>query len=311
MLKKAIEKIKYELQFNNTSYYTRLSDKINKKKYQRLLRKKIHSLSPIISQKQNAKLTLAILANKKNFYESIAALYSFSFWIKDLYIHYHEDGTLDEADFDLLEKIFPGIKIFKRSDQNSKVSDHLQSKGLLHCKQLRSHFLFAIRSFDMIVEKKTPFLLQIDSDVLFFSKPNEILDIIEKSNLNGCYNSDVYNMYSFDADTIAKYITMPIINNFNAGIFLHNFDEDFFDFADVIMEQEPQAGTSWHLEQTLFAMYASYKGNFLQLPKNYALGKQARLIGDDVISKHYVHNTGYDFHKDFIYKLRPMYNSNN
>jgi|SRR6185437_8204147 len=308
MLKKIIDKIRYELRFNNTSYYTRISDKINKKTYQRILRKKVNALPPISLRKDNAQLTLAILANKKNFYESIAALYSFCFWNRNIQVHYHEDGTLSENEFEILKKKFPGITIFIRSEQSQKVGDYLLAKGLPHCAQLRGHFLFAIRSFDMIIEKKTPYLLQIDSDVLFFSKPAEILAIVKKGDLNGCYNRDVLSMYSFDDPTIAKYIPAPLIHNFNAGVFLHNFDESFFGFVDAILEQERQAGGSWHLEQTLFAMYASLKGNFSELPKTYALGKEARTIGKEVISKHYVHNTGYDFHKDFIYRLYPLFN---
>jgi hypothetical protein len=309
VIKKIIEKIKYELKFNNPSYYTRISDKFNKKTYQRILQKKIGKLPPVILQSDNAQLTLAILANKKNFYESIAALYSFCFWNRNVYVHYHEDGTLTKNEFEILKKIFPGITIFIRSEQNHKVGDCLLLKGLAHCARLRSHFLFAVRSFDMIIEKKTPYLLQIDSDVLFFSKPKEILDTVKKGDLNGCYNRDVLSMYSFDDATIAKYLPVPVIPNFNAGIFLHNFDESFFDFVEAIMAKEPQADNSWHLEQTLFAMYATLKEKFLELPKTYALGRGARVIGNEVISKHYVHNTGYDFHKDFIYKLYPMVNS--
>jgi hypothetical protein len=307
MINKIIKKIKFELQLKNSNYYERISHKLFKTIYQHIIHNKLNLLTPITLQKENAKLTLAILANKKRFYESVATLYSFCFWESNIYVHYHEDGTLTENEINYLEKIFPGITIFRRAEQNLKVKNILLSKGLDHCVKLRDHFLFSIRSFDMLIEKKTPYLLQIDSDVLFYSKPNEILDIIKEKNLSGCFNKDIVNAYTFDEATICKYVPLPMVSNFNAGLFLHNFDETFFDFVDSVMAKEPQAATSWHLEQTLFAMYASYKGNFLGLPKNYDLGQKYKKAGNAVISEHYVQGTAYDFHKDFVYKIIPTY----
>lgn len=299
--------MKFELQFNNTAYYTRISDKILKATYRRLLRKKINLLPPLTLRKENTRLTVAMLANKKRFYESVAALYSFCFWNKNIDIHYHEDGTLSPDEITFLKKIFPGITVFIRSEQNIKVKDYLSSKGLNSCANFRGHFLFSLKLFDMIKEKKTPYILHIDSDVLFFMEPHEILDIVRNGNLNGCFNADVTNAYTFDNATISKYIDKPMLNRFNSGLLLHNFDEAFFDFANKVLTDHPLIGRSWHWEQTLFAMYASSKGDFLELPKNYALGKAAREIGNEVIGKHYVHNTGYTMHKDFIYKLYPMF----
>ncbi len=310
MLQKIIRKIKFELQFNNTRYYTRVSEKILKTAYQALLRKRINQLLPIVLQQENPRVTLSILANKKRFYESIASLYSFCYWKKDINIHYHEDGTLTKKEFDLLRKIFPGIRIFIRSEKDISVPDYLSAKGLHNCEELRGYYLFSIKLFDMIIEKKTPYMLHIDSDVLFFSKPNEILEIIETGSFNGCYNLDVINAYTFDSETMSEYVPTPILSRFNSGVLLHNFDESFFNFADLVMDNKPEAVTSWVIEQTLFAMYATLKGNFMPLPKYYDLARKERNLGNKLVSEHYVHNTGYDFHKDFIYKIYPGYERN-
>ena len=310
MIGKIIEKIKYELRFDNANYYVRISEKIAKNTYNKRLRKKIDSLAPIELIGANAKLTLAMLANKLNFYESVAALYSFCYWKRDIQIHYHEDGTLTEKEISYLENMFRGIEIFRRSEQDVEVRDYLISKKLDDCAELRGHFVFAIRSFDMIIHKKTPYLLQIDSDVLFFSKPHEILDIVDKGNYNGCYNLDVSNAYTFSPETMGKYVPVPVVNRFNAGVFMHNFNEDFFSFFQDILKKQPEAITSWHLEQTVFAMYASLKGDFLALPKYYDLARKERSLGTKLVSEHYVHHTGSDFHKDFLYKISPLFIKN-
>jgi hypothetical protein len=307
MFTKIIKKIRYELQFKNTDYYERINDKLFKRIYQRILRLKLNSLEPIVLQKQNAKLTLATLSNKKRFYESVAALYSFCFWERNICIHYHEDGTLTENEISYLEKTFQGITIFRRSDQNLKIKNHLLSKGLNHSAQLRDQFFLSIKLFDMVNERRTPYLLHIDSDVLFFSRPGEILDIVEKGNLNGCFNVDVNNDYTFDDVSMAKYMNLSVITHFNSGLLLHNFDEGIFDFVNTVMEDNATAVTSWHLEQTLLAMYATIQGNFLALPKQYDLQRRERDLGNKIVSEHYVQGTAYDFHKDFIYKLFPQY----
>ncbi|MGZ3757432.1 MAG: hypothetical protein ACXVAY_07170 [Mucilaginibacter sp.] len=302
-----IKKIRYELQFNNTNYYRRFTDKVLKSLYQYWLRKKVMSLKPIILNKANAKLTLATLANKNRFYESVAALYSFCFWEQNIHIHYHEDGTLDDYEIGLLNRIFPGITIFRRSEQNIKCGKLLAAKGLPNAAHLRANFLFTIKLVDMVVEKRTPYLLHIDSDVLFFSKPEEILEIVANDSHNGCFNQDVSNAYTFDAETLKKYVNVPMLPYFNSGLIMHNFDEAFFGFIDSVMKDEMHAIVSWHLEQTLLAMYASIKSDFLALPRTYDLLSKRRKVGQPIISEHYVHHTGHDFHKDFIYRLFPQY----
>jgi len=307
MIQKILKKLKYELQFNNPHYYTRVSDKLLKSKYQRSLSNKISLLKPIVLDGEKSKLTVAILANKKNFHESLAALYSFCFWENRVQVHYHEDGSLNDDDIAIIRKIFKGITVYKRAEQDLKVTNYLSAKGLTNCAELRQHFVFSIRLFDMLIEKQTPYLLQIDSDVLFFTKPLEVLEIIEQGNLNGCYNQDVGNVYSFKPDIIAKYLDVPVLNNVNAGLFMHNFDEELFQFTEHIIKNEPECRSSWHLEQSVFALYASLKGDFLALPKQYDLQRRERKLGNKLISEHYCHSTGYDFHKDFIYKLYPQY----
>ncbi|HVW96638.1 MAG TPA: hypothetical protein VHA56_11780 [Mucilaginibacter sp.] len=307
-----IAKIRHELKFGNTHYYTRISERVLKNRYRGALEKHVKNLPPLALEKDNSKLTLAILANKRNFYESVAALYSFCFWKRDLLIHYHEDGTLTGAEIDLLKRTFAGITVFKKANEDVKVQEYLSSKNLDKCASLRSHFIFSLRLFDMLIEKQTPYLLQIDSDVLFFSRPGVILNIIDSENNNGCYNLDLPNAaYTFGDDAMKEILSVPVIQRFNAGVFLHNFDDALFEFTEDILNKRPEAVNSWHLEQTIFAMYASLKGGFIALPKEYDLGRRERNAGNKIISEHYVHSTGHDFHKDFIDKLFPIYTGKN
>lgn len=310
MIKKIIKKIKFELQFKNTNYSARISEKTKKLFYQWRLKKRMRALPPIALQPEKARFTLATISSKKNFCESVAALYSFCFWNRDVYLHYHEDGTLTAKEIKFLKRTFPGITVFLRHEQNKKVKAILSSKNLQNCEKLREVFFLSIKLFDMIIEKKTTYLLHIDSDVLFFSRPDAILDIIEKGNYNGCYNLDVSDSYTFDEETIARYLTKKMIRKFNSGLVLHNFNEDFFPFIEKVMEGNLYKTESWHLEQALLAMFASEKGNFLGLPKEYDLARHEMFRGNKIVAEHYVYGGGSAFHKDFIEKLYPLFKNN-
>lgn len=305
MINQILKKIKYELEFKNTNYYERFSDKLNKGYYQRRLVKKIKTLPPIQLQKENAKLTLCMLSSHRNFSESIVALYSFCFWNPNLYLHYHEDGSLTDEETNQLKNIFVGIEIFRRKEQNVGVGEYLQNHNLPKCSELRKSFIFSLRLFDFILHKKTDYLLQIDSDVLFFSNPSDVMAIIEKETQNGCFNQDVMNAYTFQDEILKKYLDRPMIDLFNAGLFLHRLDVSFFNFVENIIQNEPESFKSWHLEQTLFAMYVSQKGDFVRLSEKYDLARINRNKGQKLISEHYVQSTGYDFHKDFLTKIYP------
>ncbi|MEE1945148.1 hypothetical protein VRU48_08515 [Pedobacter sp. KR3-3] len=307
MIKKIIKKIRYELQFTNTDYYARFSDKFNKNYYQRKLRNRIDKLPPIALDTANAVCTICMLANHRNFTESMAALYSFCFWEKRVHLHYHEDGSLSEQEILKLREKFQGITIFRRKEQNELVSAYLNARGLTYSAKLREQFVFALRLFDMLIEKKSKYVMQCDSDVLFFKRPDEILNIVATNSHNGCYNLDVDNVYTFKKDVLEKYVKVPMVNRFNAGLFLHNLDTSFFDFIELVIKNQPESFSSWHLEQTLFAMQVSILGNFLPLPIQYDLARKEHAKKTPLVSEHYVHSTGYDFHKDFIFKLYPQY----
>lgn len=307
MINKIIKKIRYELKFINTNYYTRVSDKINKKYYQRKLSGRINRLPSLKIDSENAICTVCMLASHRNFIESMAALYSFCFWESKINLHYHEDGSLSEEEISMLKKKFPGIVIFRRKAQDKMVADYLNSNGLIHSAKLREQFVFALRLFDMLLEKKNKYILQYDSDVLFFSKPEAVLSIIKDNNRNGCYNLDVDNVYTFKKEILEKYVKVPMVKRFNAGLFLHNLDHSFFEFVESVVKNQPEAFSSWHLEQTLFAMQVSILGGFIPLPIQYDLARKEWAKKTPLISEHYVHSTGYDFHKDFIYKLYPLY----
>jgi len=57
-------------------------------------------------------------------------------------------------------------------------------------------------------------------------------------------------------------------------------------------------------------MYVTLKGDYLRLPKVYDLARQQIKLGNKVVTEHYCHNTGYNFHKDFLYKISPLFNKN-
>jgi hypothetical protein len=280
---------------------------VSKTLYKKRLKRRMEELPSLVLNTEKATLTLATVANKRNFYESVAALYSFCFWKRDIQIHYHEDGTLGEEEIAFLKKKFPGIKVFLRNEQNRKVDEELTLRGLNNCRALRERFFLSIKLFDMILEKKTGYLLHIDSDALFFRKPEQIIEIADTGKLNGCYNADVGNIYSFDMKLMETYIHKPMLERFNSGLLLHNFDEAVFNLVEQVMEGRADAVSSWHLEQTLLAMYASYRGDFLMLSKDYDVGRQELKKGHNLVSEHYCHNTGHDFHKDFINRISPQF----
>jgi len=197
--------------------------------------------------------------------------------------------------------------VFLRAEQNRKVDEELASRDLSNCRALRECFFLSIKLFDMIFEKKTNYLLHIDSDVLFFRKPEQIIEIADTGKLNGCYNADVVNAYTFDTKMMETYTHKPMLERFNSGLLLHNFDEGIFNLIEHIMDGRANATSSWHLEQTLLAMYASYCGDFLMLSKDYDVCRKGRKKEHNLVSEHYTHGTGYDFYKDFINQISPQF----
>jgi hypothetical protein len=127
----------------------------------------------------NGPLEVHMLLQKARLWEGAWSLYSLLYYAgQPLRVVIHDDGTLDTNCADTLSGLFPGIRIIPRKVSDDVVNQTLKQQGLNHCLALRgTSYVHILKLLDPFFFCGTPAYIVLDSDILTFSQPTELLDL--------------------------------------------------------------------------------------------------------------------------------------
>ena len=113
----------------------------------------------------------------KRILEGIWGLYSFvRFAAKPCRVFIHSDGSLSDQDLELIEKVLPGCWVISPASAERTVVDRLKGRNLAFCAEQRSRSQLSLHLLDpLILSDGSPFVF-LDSDVLIFSCPKELVE---------------------------------------------------------------------------------------------------------------------------------------
>lgn len=129
-------------------------------------------------------------------------------------IVFHDDGSLDENSIQLLNTL-NNITIIPRDVADKEIYQHI--KNYPNAKQYRLgnsniNLWHKIKLFDFFYFSKTKNILCLDSDLLFFKKPNEILNYVNSK--TPFYFPDIQSSYCFNEPKNE----ISVLPNVNTGI---------------------------------------------------------------------------------------------
>jgi hypothetical protein len=118
-----------------------------------------------------------MLLHRARFLEGVWAVYSFLYCAGQPFrVVIHSDGSLDANCAAILSSLFPGIHIIPREEADRIVTAALKGHGLTNCVEFRRRHILALKLLDPFIMGSSPSYLVLDSDILTFSKPHELLD---------------------------------------------------------------------------------------------------------------------------------------
>lgn len=235
-----------------------------------------------------------MLLHHKRIYEGLWALYSFAYFCaQPCRIVVHSDGSLTDLDVGLLNRLFPQCKVIDRETADSVVMSYFRREGLVECAQLRTKFVHTLKLFDPFFFLENSSFILIDSDVLFFSCPQELINGIEAtkdtSEIPNLYLTDLQDAYTLQPSDLTTLLGKDCIERVNVGVL--RVHQDTLDFRRI--EQDMQQIYSWYkedkisyfIEQTLWAMELTRTNNTLPLPNTYVLAPSGE--EPDLVSGHF------------------------
>jgi hypothetical protein len=223
-------------------------------------------------------LEVHMLLHHQRLLEGIWALYSFAHFTRlPCQIFVHSDGSLTDADAARLQHILPGASIISRDHADQVVVSRLQDLGLSSSIRFRDRLVFALKLFDPFFFGNQSKFFLLDSDVLFFRHPHELLDDLSDPSYGGpvsLYSPDNGFRYCLSRETLRTLLGQECIADFNPGVV--RTARSVLDLARIERYlQRPEFWSSesrphYYGELTLWAMQLTAAGA-RQLPPSYAI----------------------------------------
>ena len=204
----------------------------------------------------------------------------------------YSDGSLDSTHIGRIKSIFPDARIIDPAAADAAVAGSLAR--FPNCRRFRLVQPCARRIIDLPILCTSNSILMLDSDILFFSRPEELVGQIETV----CpgrfvFERDMQDAYVASRTSIRDRFNIEIAAQVNCGIMLADISN--FDYARIEqwLGQAPIENHPW-AEQTLWAMYAG-QGRTTLLGKDYDV-TMSEHIKSKTVMKHYIKPI-----RDFMY----------
>lgn len=214
----------------------------------------------------------------------------------------HDDGSLGARSIEHLRGHLPGATIVSRQQADERVQAAMA--GHAACRSFRDRLPLAKKLFDFPAFATRERYLMLDSDVLFFRTPDEMLRLLDDD--EPFYMADFQDGYVFTRDEISTRYGVDVLPVVNTGVSCMARDMCDYDFLDRCCRDLDEAGLLSHgwAEQTLIAILFSKQGRRVRrLSSSYGISSQP--IDSETACHHFVNDGSRDlFYTRGIRRLR-------
>lgn len=218
-----------------------------------------------------------------------------SLWCLKTFIQYseispaitiHDDGSLTKSDKCLLRQSLARCAVIDRTDADRRLDRTLAAYPYSRQMRQKRRFYCSLKLFDPWVYSAYDVVVLLDSDILFFRRPNELLERAARG--AACFNSDYQSAYAVERDEIWRRLGVKVLDKFNAGLLVLARRDYDLDLVENYFASFFSASTDLNRhEQTAYAILLSRCGAH-RLSGNYQISKQA--IGSETVSHHFVND---------------------
>ena len=128
---------------------------------------------------------------------------------------FHDDGTLTSADKALIQDLLPSARVIMDSE-SSEVMDHALA-GFPLCLQCRNLHPMSRKLFDYPVFGRSDKIFSVDTDILFFAYPAELIANLVDSSGRALFMKDVGDCCLLPADEVFEKFGGVLTPGVNAG----------------------------------------------------------------------------------------------
>lgn len=194
------------------------------------------------------------------------------------------DGGLAPGQADRLLQHFPDATFVPREEADARIADLFEARGLARCREYRLLNPSTRKLFDFFAFSEAETLISIDSDIVFFRRPEHLI-VPPGGFSQNLYNEDRAFWYSMDLDAMAASFGVRPPERINSGLSVVRRDSIDFDAIDGWLAHPVMFANRWVTEQTLHALASTVFGVAF-LPPEYRIDTEPGL-DPAYICKHY------------------------
>lgn len=211
----------------------------------------------------------------------------------------HDGGGLDYRIVHKIKRFFPNARIVFNREAEIVVSQSLFEMGYVNLIRARKDHVLLRKIVDFSLFTACQKYLCLDSDVLFFKKPIELLSLSENVEAPFCFLRDSHSSYSISSAQAESWFGLKLPEKLNTGVCLVplcRMDLRFLDEA-FLPGKIPSTGNHFP-EQTALALLAARSGLAHCLPTEYSVATGTPpldLHSISSVARHYVGPVRYLF----------------
>ncbi|PAW79853.1 MAG: hypothetical protein B9S32_00555 [Verrucomicrobia bacterium Tous-C9LFEB] len=254
---------------------------------------------------QRSEIPLHLLTGQNDWLLALWMLASFHHFTQRRWnVIVHDDGTLPPEAATALREAFPELRVIPRAEADVRMQRLLAP--FPRCWNYRQSHPLGLKIFDMAALTRSERFIILDSDVLFFARPDAILDWVETNRNESRFIEDVAEASNVTAEQAQTQLGVTLWSRVNSGLCLLPSAAVPASFCEKALEQTAiLEGHIWRVEQTLFALCASRYGAGGLLPRTYEV-TLARHSAPNATARHYVGAVRNEFYAEGLPRLKSL-----
>ena len=200
----------------------------------------------------------------------------------------YDDGSLGAEHLESLRRTVPWVRVVHPDDVEARLDRLLPQASYPTLRKRRRSYVHLRKLVDVRVGSRRPQLV-LDSDLLFFRRPDALLDWLEAPEC-GLYMEDFQNAYGYSEPLLRRLAGGPIRPRVNVGVCgLLDPDVDWDLVEAWCRELEALEGAHYFQEQALTALWLSVRRADLLPARDYRLRPdRAEVRRREAVMHHYV-----------------------
>lgn len=248
-----------------------------------------HNLGPLPQFPACPSVTLHLMTGRRFWYQTAFCLHSFArasqtTTLAELY----DDGSIDDACAGRLRALGPGIRIHRQADLWAKRNDLLPADRFPNLSERWENYPNIRKLIDVHLGS-SGWKLVIDSDLLFFQRPDALLDWLAAPDCL-LHAVDSEESYGYSRALLQRLAGGPLPTRLNVGICgLRSESLDWERIEAWTAELQRCEKTHYYLEQALVALLATYESARAVPEMDYVtFPSPAEVASPTAVMHHYV-----------------------